>query len=75
MARLKKAQETIAQQAQALAGAEKLRSAAQAFLDDMIDRAEMRADYDDKPVELPVGNGVLHDLREALAGIERGKCS
>ena len=45
-----------------------LRAVAQAFLDDMIDRAKTLAEYNGKPVELPVGNGVLHDLKEALAG-------
>lgn len=46
---------------------------ASALIADMKDRAKMWAEFNEKPVELPVGNGVLHDFQKALQRAEQGK--
>lgn len=42
----------------------------ESLLADMTERAKAWADYNDKPVELPVGNGVLHEFRSALSSAQ-----
>lgn len=46
-------------------------TAFKALLDDMTQRAKDLAEYNDKPVELPVGNGVLFEARKSFAALER----